>query len=207
MVSLTKSRVFMSDHYPQVADLKPPPGIRSIGPTPGLGPLNIGQARLMNNSAEPPRPSNRHPSLSKASLLSDSADITVARDSLEAWLEAKAPQLADIRKYEVVLAANELLVNAFEHGGDGGCLLDMRRVDDQLAITVANNARDADVPPTQWWAMPEADARSGRGLAIVKSVADEVTQWVTATTVAITARFDLGNRTHTLGPREATLAL
>lgn len=161
----------------------------------------------MDNSEEPPRPRNQHPSLSKASFLGDTTEIGAARDSLEAWLHTEAPRLADMRSYEIVLATNELLVNAFEHGGDGGCMFDLRHVNDDLMVTVTNDADAAGVLPSQWWTMPDAGARSGRGLAIVKAVADEVTQRVTATTVAITARFDLRNRTHARGPREATIAL
>lgn len=159
-----------------------------------------------------------HPSLSKTHYLETDVDIPTARNTLSRWLDANAPHLDSIRSYEIVLAANEMFCNAFEHGSGGGCLFDMRRIADMLTLTITNNidasaektdesGRDVDLADPDAWTMPSINGRSGRGLAIVKSVADEVTTNVTPRTVAVAATFDLRNRTSATGAAEATLAL
>ena len=131
-----------------------------------------------------------HPSQSQASFLTSSEEIAPARDALGAWLEDNVPGLDRMLASDIVLAASELFCNAFEHG-DGGCRFDMRRADGRLTLTVTNDAPKTDLLPAQWWTMPDAIARCGRGLAVVRAVADSVRLATTDTTVSVAATFDL----------------
>ena len=130
--------------------------------------------------------------MSHVSLVANNADIATTRDDLASWLANNAPQLSSRKSGDIVLAASELLSNGIEHG-EGGCLLDMRRIQDQLILTVTNSVTNADILPAEWWQMPDATERAGRGLAIVRAVADAVELRTTPTSVSVSAAFDLHN--------------
>lgn len=151
-------------------------------------------------------PSMSHPSMSRTRFLATGADTPAARDSLDRWLGTNAPHLDSRRTYEILLAANELFCNAFEHGTGSGCLFDMRRVGDHLTITVTNDAEDPELRAPDDWAMAGVDARNGRGLAIVRTVADKVSTRTSPQTVSIAATFDLRAGTSDTAEAEATLA-
>lgn len=80
---------------------------------------------------------------------------------------------------DVVLAISELLDNAVRHGDGSPVAFDVSVGRRHLCITVAqaSGGRDdsaPDVPPVDQWRMPPPASVSGRGLAIVASLADEV---------------------------------
>lgn len=157
------------------------------------------------NDVQPALPAT-HPSTSRTRFLAVDADTPAARDELAEWLGSNAPHLDSKRAYEILLAANELFCNAFEHGSGSGCLFDMRRLGEHLTITVTNDADDPDLGPPDDWTMAGVDARNGRGLAIVRAVADEVSMQTSPRTVSIAATFDLRDRTSDTAAVEATLA-
>ena len=142
-----------------------------------------------------------------ATFLRSDEETPATRDQLEAWLVAYAPQLDKTRRADILLDANELFCNAFEHGDGSGCMFDMRRIGAHLTLTVTNAAADADIAETSGWTMPGVDARSGRGLAIVQTVADGVRLRRTPVAISVTATFVLRAETPTRAGRDTTLAL
>lgn len=85
------------------------------------------------------------------------------REALAGW---RLPQLAD----SVVLAASELVTNAVRHGRPPVSLR-LRRRPEQVRLEV-HDADPAEPPGAHGEAVP--DAESGRGLGIVRALADEV---------------------------------
>ena len=187
----------------------------------GLGSLCSGQDPGMDTISKTLRasahhPSAHHPSQSRVSFLSASEDIVAVRDELDTWLRTQRPALDDMRVFDIVLAANELMCNAFEHGTSDeaiegtshrSCLVDIRWVISDLTITVTNGATNASLLPTPWWVMPDASQPNGRGLAIVKALADDVVLTVTHTSVSIAASFDLNAPTAPALARSAAVAV
>lgn len=112
---------------------------------------------------------------------------------------AKRAGFEEHRVQAVVLVASELLSNACEHGAevrmststDGG----------DLEVVVSNEAPAGAVPPVHAWRMP-ADplAPSGRGLAIVKRMADHVSVRWHDGRIAIATSFSLDTRPATSRP-------
>jgi anti-sigma regulatory factor (Ser/Thr protein kinase) len=86
---------------------------------------------------------------------------------------------------DVLLAASEALTNAAEHGHafDGSLVeVGLGAVDTSLWLTVTD---------TGAWGSPHAMADRGRGIAIIRAVAQEVAIETTATGTTIRVLFDL----------------
>ena len=74
------------------------------------------------------------------------------------------------------LVASELVTNAFEHCTAGIVTLDVSLAGEAVVLTVtspgANHARG--MPPVNAWRVPPATYPSGRGLGMIRRIADEV---------------------------------
>ncbi len=91
-----------------------------------------------------------------------------AREDLRSWLTTLIPEhpLAD----DVVLAINEALTNSIEHGDNGTSPVHLRAsvAENTLTVTIRDSGR------WQPRLVPRSDFNRGRGLAIMRSVADRV---------------------------------
>lgn len=112
--------------------------------------------------------------------------IGTARARIASWLRDRG---APVRRVDdVALAGSELMTNARWHGG-GPIEVSCRMDDTAITLVVTNQAEPHQVPAPETWAWPEEPlARSGRGLGIVKAVADEAQvirgdHWVAVETV------------------------
>lgn len=90
---------------------------------------------------------------------------------------------------DLQLIASELFTNAVEHGD--GTVVTVRVVarDATIGVSVENVGRRA-VAPSEHWTVSAPDARSGRGLGIVRRLADAVDVVVDDTSLRITAWVD-----------------
>src|SRR3954454_13679169 len=109
--------------------------------------------------------------------------IAAARADLRIWLTPRRvpPVLID----DVLLAASEALTNAAEHGHsfDGTPVeVCLGAVDAGLWLTVTD---------TGAWGTPHAMADRGRGIAIIRAVAQEVAIETTASGTTVRVLFDL----------------
>ncbi len=96
--------------------------------------------------------------------------VTTARDRLESWLRDRGAPAA--RVDDVILASSELMTNARWHGG-GPVQVECQVDDERIALAVTNQADPSDVPDPGDWSQPRDPlAPSGRGLGIVKALAD-----------------------------------
>jgi anti-sigma regulatory factor (Ser/Thr protein kinase) len=84
-----------------------------------------------------------------------------------------------------MLATSELVTNAFEHGSHQPVRLTVRSNREQASITVVSGGEDH-VPDVNLWATARADRISGRGLGIVREIADDIDVQRFAGSVAIT---------------------
>jgi len=106
----------------------------------------------------------------------DMANVSVARHFVRAQLTAvvAAPALDDL-----VLATSELVTNAFEHGADAATTVAVRVGADDASITVTSRTDStlsdtSGVAPTEQWASVQPEQLNGRGLGIVRKLADRV---------------------------------
>ena len=73
-----------------------------------------------------------------------------------------------------MLATSELVTNAFEHGSPQPVRLTVRSDGDQASITVVSGGDAEPVPEVESWMPARADRVSGRGLGIVREIADDI---------------------------------
>jgi anti-sigma regulatory factor (Ser/Thr protein kinase) len=71
------------------------------------------------------------------------------------------------------LIVSELVTNAVRHG-DGGPIELQAAADGHVVLAVASGGEPDALPPVAEWTLPAPGAPSGRGLAIVHRLCDEV---------------------------------
>jgi anti-sigma regulatory factor (Ser/Thr protein kinase) len=99
------------------------------------------------------------------------SNVSVARKFVRNQLEGRVPEEAVT---DLMLATSELVTNAFEYGSRQPVRLTVRRDQDEASITVESGG-DADrVPEVETWTAARADRISGRGLGIVREIADDI---------------------------------
>lgn len=103
-------------------------------------------------------------------LLSDhAASAGRARRLTSAFLARPRQRMAPVHAEQIddaTLIVSELVANATRHGG-GGCRLRLRVTDEQVIVEVCD-----DSPARPRLGPPASDAESGRGLAMVRCLAE-----------------------------------
>lgn len=88
---------------------------------------------------------------------------------------------------DLEIIASELLTNAVEHGPPGPLSIAIDHHDSTVSLTVDSPRPDTDLLAAETWSMAGVEEITGRGLAIVRRLADDVSVDQTATSLSITA--------------------
>jgi anti-sigma regulatory factor (Ser/Thr protein kinase) len=72
------------------------------------------------------------------------------------------------------LAASELVTNAVEHGDHEPVVVEVAVDTDVVSLSVTSHSPHDHVAPVSDWAVADADEITGRGLGIVRTLADDV---------------------------------
>ena len=99
------------------------------------------------------------------------ANVGAARRFVRQELAGRAP---DEAVSDLMLATSELVTNAFEHGSQRPVRLTVRSNRDGASITVASGTEGSRVPDVEEWTTARVDHISGRGLGIVRGIADDI---------------------------------
>ena len=104
-------------------------------------------------------------------------------------LEADPSQVAPARRFvrralsdtatpdalnDLQLIVSELFTNAVEHGVDGTVRVAVHQCDDCVGVTVQSRGPAPSVSDVETWTVADPDALSGRGLGIVRELADRL---------------------------------
>ena len=89
---------------------------------------------------------------------------------------------------DVQLAVSELVTNAVAHGA-APITLEVGTTDSSVTCVVTSSLGEGDPPHPERALAPGPASRSGRGLAIVRSLADTVTTTITGDTLAVRCEF------------------
>jgi len=106
--------------------------------------------------------------------------LSGAERPLRAARRAVAEQCARRLPEHVVddlqIIVSELVANVLEHGdGADGLAIDLTFHDDEVDLQVIGHGDRRLLPPFDDWSLPSAAARSGRGLALVRQLSDDIT--------------------------------
>jgi anti-sigma regulatory factor (Ser/Thr protein kinase) len=111
------------------------------------------------------------------------ANVSAARRFVRTELEGRVPADAVT---DLMLATSELVTNAFEHGAPQPVRLTVRSNREEASITVVSGGEGDRVPEVDDWTTAQADRISGRGLGIVREIADDIKVERSGGNVAIT---------------------
>ena len=75
---------------------------------------------------------------------------------------------------DIQLAVSELVTNGVVHGNGGAITLEIASAPDQITCLVVSPLQGRPLPDPALWMSPVGGGPTGRGLAIVREVADEV---------------------------------
>ncbi|MFN8031857.1 MAG: ATP-binding protein [Mycobacterium sp.] len=121
-------------------------------------------------------------------VAADARNAGRVRDEFAGWLRARV-DLDDIRFNDVVLAVNEALANAAEFAYlriPGVGTLDVEAVPDRDAATLTVTITDQGC----WREPAPATQRRGRGIPLMRALADDVTIDTSALGTTVCLRFD-----------------
>jgi anti-sigma regulatory factor (Ser/Thr protein kinase) len=118
------------------------------------------------------------------------SNVSVARRFVRNELEGLVP---DEALSDLMLATSELVTNAFEHGSQQPVRLTVRSEQDEASITVESGGDPGHVPAVDTWTTARADRISGRGLGIVREIADDIDVERMGAGVAITVHRRFAN--------------
>lgn len=108
--------------------------------------------------------------VSRVELEADLAEVAVARRFVRASLQDIG---ADVNA-DAQLIASELVTNAVEHGGGSSVVVELRRRDAEVDVTVESVGPSPSVGEVEDWRVAAPDEVSGRGLGIISNLADRV---------------------------------
>lgn len=103
-------------------------------------------------------------------VATDVADLGIARRAVRRCFVGVPDSVVG----DVQLIVSELMTNAIDHGPEGSVTIELHRDDDVVGASVTSPAPASELRATDTWTVPDADATRGRGLAIVRHLADEV---------------------------------
>lgn len=93
---------------------------------------------------------------------------------------------------DVELAVSELVTNAVEYGLDEPVTVRVAADSSTLVVSVSSARTGVEIADPLTWSGPLPAVRTGRGLAIVRAVTDEVSVDVDEATVTVHCTFRLG---------------
>src|SRR5262245_60895230 len=112
------------------------------------------------------------------------ANVSAARRFVREELEGR--RVPERAVTDLMLATSELVTNAFEHGSHQPVRLTVRSNGNEASITVVSGGEYGHVPQIDDWTTARADRISGRGLGIVRAIADGIDVERAGSSVAIT---------------------
>lgn len=113
------------------------------------------------------------------------SNVSAARRFVRAELEGRVPEAA---MSDLMLATSELITNAFEHGSQDRVRLTVNCNQGEAIIAVTSGGEFGRVPALDSWTTAGADRISGRGLGIVRKIADHIDVERAGGSVTITVR-------------------
>lgn len=114
------------------------------------------------------------------------SSIGEARDAVRSSLQRS--HVADAQIADVLLAVSELVSNALEHGDGAPISLIVESSERLIVAAVTSTGPEISAPVT--WESPEAESPRGRGLTIVRAIADQVTVETNGAASTVTCRFE-----------------
>lgn len=114
-------------------------------------------------------------------------EVATARE----WLRTHLPDLPPDVSRDAQLVLSELVTNAIEHGTGDPVVVSADRRPDAVVLTVESVGPAPSVGAVDSWRVAEAHEVTGRGLGIVRAVADSVDVMKTADRLVVTARLDV----------------
>lgn len=107
----------------------------------------------------------------KVVLETQPTNIAVARRFAGSELEGSVPPevVADLK-----LITSELFTNACEHGGGTHATVRIDRSPHRVCVTVTSEGPAPDVSPVESWEVPSGQSANGRGLGVVRKLAERV---------------------------------
>jgi anti-sigma regulatory factor (Ser/Thr protein kinase) len=113
------------------------------------------------------------------------SNVSAARRFVRDQVGAQAPEEA---LNDLMLMTSELVTNAFEHGAPGPVLVRVEVDHGGASLAVTSRGDHAQVPAVDDWRTAGADRISGRGLGIVRQIADGIDVERSDDVVTITVR-------------------
>jgi serine/threonine-protein kinase RsbW len=104
-------------------------------------------------------------------LRADTADVSHARHEVAAYLADRGVSSTVVDDMELV--TSELVTNAVVHGRRGMIGVEVD-AEGEIVVTVSNHGPSQAIPPIAEWRPGPPQARSGRGLGIVRRLCDAV---------------------------------
>ena len=122
--------------------------------------------------------------LARLQLAPELAEVSSARRFVRAELDGRVPSdtLADLQ-----LITSELVTNAMLHALPTVVTVTLRQDDDSVAVTVVSEGASTGVGPTSTWSVADVDEVTGRGLGIVRGVADRIEVAQSTSRLSVTA--------------------
>lgn len=103
----------------------------------------------------------------------DRGNVAAARRFVASNLEIATPDQPELIE-DLELATSELVTNAIEHGTDEPVTVTVDVRGGEVAVSVTSRGHSSAMAPVDAWRLPSADAVFGRGLPIVRALADRV---------------------------------
>lgn len=123
----------------------------------------------------------------RVELDAELGEVATARGLVRTHL----PDLPDRVGQDAQLVLSELVTNAIEHGRGGPVVVALDRSADAVIVTVESVGPAPRVGAVDEWRVAGAHETSGRGLGIVRAVADSVDVLKSPDRLAVTARLDI----------------
>jgi len=121
-------------------------------------------------------------------LDANTSQVAYARRFVRRLLDGSVP--AEIAS-DLQLVASELFTNAVEHGNAGTVEISIESTPEYVGVCVISGGPSPSVGPIIEWSVADADAINGRGLGIVRQLADELIVERGTDRFAVTARRSL----------------
>ena len=120
----------------------------------------------------------------RVELAPELEEVAAARELVRIHL----PDVPSDVSADAQLVLSELVTNAIEHGRSGPVVVAIDRREGDVVVTVESVGAAPRVGPPDEWRVAEAHEVTGRGLGIVRAVADSVDVVKSADRLVVTAR-------------------